>query len=462
MCVTGVCVCHSRSSPHDGMQYLLLCQQPEQVFEALLRYAEEHKRKGVVHEQQVDCVRDSPMLEDSTESTADEDEEDALQTDSETIVCCSTAWDGRTASVAVSGIPWSVGTSGSAADGLTAQNTEYSLTLSTSAVPPSALSLIGCEPAICPSPTHLAVPAITATSSATSVLSEMSDEVFYLDTEQPPAPSSLNLALFRPPRSITPSPPESVEGDMFAPYKIGDGWSGPLPSLLYGLTGVPEEQEGSADLSPQTPDSYEWPWEVQEARIAFNEDLPLQVVAPQCTLRVCVVVTSQGEAAAMTSSPPPGLGSYHTGRPTPTCPAGEEEYWLHFCDAVMDCSRPCVTQTWSVDCDSSIGVELQSGLVSNTSPQPDEVPRGPASTVPHSVAQQECASADVKAPLELVKRVRQDHLPYMSEVLWVWFGEQQPLTKQEEEEEEPCFHLRWQDVPCVEVVVTCQAQIVVA
>jgi len=74
------------------MQYLLLCQHPETAFEELLRYAEEHKGKGVVQEQEVEYGRDIPMPEESLPVLAiDDEDEDALQTDSETVICCSTA-----------------------------------------------------------------------------------------------------------------------------------------------------------------------------------------------------------------------------------------------------------------------------------------------------------------------------------------------------------------------------------
>lgn len=391
-----------RGSPHAGMQYLLLCQRPEQVFEAVLRYAEEQKGEGVVHKHEVEFGRDSPV-EDSSRPTVGDDEEDDLQTDSETLICCGTGWDEHNVNVGVSidGVPWSMGSSGSVQDSLTAQRTEYSLTLSTSTVPPATLSLMESNPPTCPAPTHLPFPTVVATTSATSVLSEMSDEVFFSDTEQPPAPSSLNLALFRPPRALmpSPSPPQSVDASMFAVYKgLGDGWGGPqLPSLLHTLVGVPSEQ---VDPPPEVPGSYERAWEVQEARVAFSEDLPPCGVAPQCTRRVCVVAPSPLQLSALANS-------------SPELDAAEEEvYRLRVCEAVADCPGPCVTQAWSVDCDNSIGVDLQS-------------------------------------------------IPYASEMLWVWFGEQDPLLEQKGEEV-PDYHLRWQEVPYLEAVVTCQAQIAVA
>ena len=422
LCVSGVVSHHSRGSPHDGMQYLLLCQQPEKVFDSVLRHAEEHKGKGFVHEQILDSVRDSTVVEDTTGPSAEE-EEDAMQSDSETVVCCS-SWGEHTVSESVNGIPWSVWTSGhgSVADGLTALSTEYSLTLSTSAVPPSALSLMAGEPGTCPAPTDLAVPAVTAASSATSVISEMSDEVFYSDTDQLPAPSSLNLALFRPPRSITPSPRGSGDDSVFALYSNHDDEASyQMPSLLQSLTRVSEEGDDSEVTARGTPEGYERLWEVQEVRITFSEH-SLYSTATRCTWRVWIVTASEQQ---------------------------DEEYWLHECSAVEEGLGPQVTQTWSVECPSSIGVEPEGGL----------------GTAPHSVKQPARVSTPVRAPLEFVKGAWPCHLAYWTEVLWVWFGEQQSLPlkqqqqkQQQEEEEELCFRLQWQDSP----VVTCQAQVVVA
>ena len=432
------------------MQYLLLCQHPETAFEELLRYAEEHKGKGVVQEQEVEYGRDSPMPEESLPVLAiDDEDEDALQTDSETVICCSTAWDDCVASMAgsVGDTPWSMASSGSLGDSLSAQKTEYSLTLSTSAVPPATLSLMQSEPATCPALAQTAVPTVAASSSATSVLSETSDEVFYSDPEQSPAPSSsLNLALFRPPRSITPSPSHSVDGNVFTAFgALGEGWGGPQATgLLYGLSGV--QASGVAPLK-ETPNSYERLWEVQEARVEFSEDLQLcAAAAPKRTKRVCMITPSpQHEQRELSGNlPPEGNG------------AEEEEvevYRLRFCEVVEESPGSYITQTWSVDCDNSIGVDLETGPPSTSATRPIESPQGPVSCVPH-------ASSAVQAPLEPTKGVQQDRMQYVSEMLWVWFGEKQPVPEQEEEE--LCFHLRWEDILHADKVVTCQATIVVA
>ena len=436
------------------MQYLLLCQHPETAFEELLRYAEEHRGKGMVQEQEVECGRDSPMPEESLPGLAiDDEDEDALQTDSETVLCCSTAWDDCVASVAgsVGDTPWSMASSESVGDSLSAQKTEYSLTLSTSAVPLATLSLMRSEPATYPAPGHSAVPPVAATSSATSVLSEVSDEVFYSDPELSPAPSSsLNLALFRPPRSITLSPSHSIDDNMFAAFgTLGEGWGGPqVTGLLYGLSGMPGEQASGVAQLKETPNSYERLWEVQEAKVDFSEDLHLCATAPKRTKRVCVITPSpQQEQSELSDNLPPEGNSAEVEE--------VEVYRLRFCEVVEESPGSYITQTWSVDCDNSIGVDLETGPPTISAAGPIEGPQGPVRCVPY-------ASSAVQAPLELSKGAHQDLIQYMTEMLWVWFGEEQAVPEKEEEEEELCFHLRWEDIPHTGEVVTCQATIVVA
>ena len=415
------------------MQYLLLCQHPETAFEELLRYAEEHRGKGMVQEQEVECGRDSPMPEESLPVLAiDDEDEDALQTDSETVLCCSTAWDNCVASVSgsVGDTPWSMASSESVGDSLSAQKTEYSLTLSTSAVPLATLSLMRSEPATYLAPGHSSVPPVAATSSATSVLSEVSDEVFYSDPEHSPAPSSsLNLALFRPPRSITLSPSHSIHDNMFAAFgTLGEGWGGPQVK--------------------ETPNSYERLWEVQEAQVEFSEDLHLCATAPKRTKRVCVITPSpQQEQSELSDNLPPEGNSAEVEE--------VEVYRLRFCEVVEESPGSYITQTWSVDCDNSIGVDLETGPPTISAAGPIEGPQGPVRCVPY-------ASSAVQAPLELSKGAHQDLIQYMTEMLWVWFGEEQAVPEKEEEEEELCFHLRWEDIPHTGEVVTCQATIVVA
>lgn len=429
VCVTAALCCSPcRGSPHSGMQYLLLCQQPETTFEELLRYAEEHKGKGVVQEQEVEYGRDSPMPEESLPMLASDDDEDALQTDSETIICCSTAWDDCVASMAgsVGDAQSSVASSGSVGDSLSAQKTEYSLTLSTSA------------------PAHSAGPTVAATSSTTSVLSETSDDVFYSDPEQSPVPSSLNLALFRPPRSITASPSHSVDGNVFTAFgTLGEGWGeSQVAGLFYGLSGMPEAHASGAAPLKGTPNDYERLWDVQEARVEFSEDLQLCATTSRRSNRVWVITPSpQQEQSALSDNLPPKGSSAEKEE--------VEEYRLRFCEVVEESHWSCITQTWSVDCDNSIGVDLETGLLSSSVTGPTEDPHGPVRCVPY-------ASSAVQAPLKLSKGAQRDRIQYMTEMLWVWFG-QEP-----EKEDVLCFYLRWEDIPHTGEVVTCQATIVVA